>query len=180
MTLTLCRECNEPVSRDADLCPHCGATAPWSRKKTRRGNDALWIMGALILGAILLFTLACSSTAPADSGGHIPQVGRYDYRLTHNSQTFSADLVIESASATEVRYQFHFPAPSSSGAQTAHPLGESWPLLVFDLGGRSATNTMTRSGGSYGCTATVLFQTTFSPGTCAFTFEGPDSVRTAP
>lgn len=175
--MTPCRECQRPVGR-GDTCPFCGATAPWSRKNPRRGNDALWVMGTLIIGTILLLAVGCSSTEGSQNS-HVPQVGRYDYRLTHNGQQFSADLVIESASASQVRYRFFFDF-SSSQVQTAQPVGDSWPLLVFDLGGRSAENTMTRNGGSYDCTATVLFQTTFSAGTCSFTFEGPDSVRVAP
>src|SRR5688500_17923623 len=178
MALHGCRECGKPVGAGSDACPHCGATAPWSRKNPRRGNDALWVMGTLIIGTILLLAFGCSATEP-DQDTHIPQLGRYDYRLTHNRQQFSADLVIESASATQVRYRIFFDF-SSNQAQTTQPTGTSWPILVFDLGARSATNTMSRHGESYGCTAPVRLQATFSPGTCSFTFAGPDSVRTSP
>jgi len=97
MALHGCRECGKPVGSGSDACPHCGATAPWSRKNPRRGNDALWVMGTIIVGLTLLAMFGCSSTESSDS--HVPQLGRYEFNTTIAGATYGGILMISAASA---------------------------------------------------------------------------------
>lgn len=177
MALTLCRECGKSVGRSADACPFCGAIAPWSRKSPRRGNDALWVMGTLIIGGMLLFAFGCNSTSPDDSG---LQNGRYDYQLDYNDGSprhVVGDLIIKDATASSLTY-FWDVAGFANPFQTAHPSGSVWTLHAAQSGGRAVIHTVSRSGNSYQCSVRLtLAGTQPLDGTCALTFEGPDSVR---
>ena len=130
--------------------------------------------------SLLALALACGSTAPGDSDSHVPQIGRYDYRLDHEGVHLIGDLVISEASPTQIRYRFFIEGSQGSNTlTTVQYSGTAWLVNAW-FPSRSAANLMVRDGNSYRCTATVLRLTTFSPGTCSFTFEGPDSVRVAP
>jgi len=125
--------------------------------------------------ALLLLAVGCGSTGPNDS--HVPQVGRYDYQLDNLGQHLSADLVIYNANETSVSYRFFVPTVSTSTNTATYAAG--W-LLVANLGSRMSGNTMIREGNAYRCSAHVTSLAGTSTGTCSFTFEGPDSLRTSP
>jgi RNA polymerase subunit RPABC4/transcription elongation factor Spt4 len=48
-----CQTCKMSISRDADVCPHCGADDPNNKKASEQLNNI--IIGIVILGLIVAF-----------------------------------------------------------------------------------------------------------------------------
>lgn len=129
---------------------------------------------------ILLGLLGCGITGSDQD--HVPAVGRYDYQLTFDGTTSRADLVIEEATPALVRYRFYETQnPGSSNQRTTTYTGTDWSFVVF-FPSRSATSIMVRDGNNYSCAAPLVVQNVGpdGPGTCTFTYEGPDSIRQSP
>lgn len=92
MALRTCRECKKPVGHGSDACPHCGATSPWLRKNPRRGNDALWVMGSLIIGVILLALAGCHADIYAEVQSNTSWSGAFGDRTVDGTGNAKVDL----------------------------------------------------------------------------------------
>jgi len=126
----------------------------------------------------LLLLLGCSSTGPNSS---TPEVGRYDYSIQAAGLSANGDLVISAATESQAVYRFYMPGvPLIGTAQTNYSPAGGWIFASVPKLGWVASNTMTRSGNNYGCSAQVVGPAGITTATCSFTYEGPDSVRTSP
>ena len=63
MAMKLCRECKKEISTDANPCPHCG-------KKNPHGMSKLLKYGGGAVGALIIISVAASSSKTQDEAKH--------------------------------------------------------------------------------------------------------------